>query len=243
MAPAATTQHSTTQHDTNLHPPPPYPQPQKQFDGWFPLFGVLSVAIFTLYLLFCVVAGNFKLGVRFLCVELHPMKVGGWVVVQSSGFEHQYAGRLDTRFTRLTPPRPIHTPPTDQWDVHELLPLQPHPHPPVHLPHRGVRLLGAWVRRGGSGDTRTNGVDLGTRHIDTQSHKNQWDVRYDNLTDRPYPIATIPPILLQAFAGYARFSNIYHFFGVQLRYLVFFSYFYTNNVFVYMLLVRSHTVN
>lgn len=36
---------------------------------------MLSVAIFTLYLLFCVVAGNFKIGVRFLCVELHPMKV------------------------------------------------------------------------------------------------------------------------------------------------------------------------
>jgi hypothetical protein len=43
----------------------------------------------------------------------------------------------------------------------------------------------------------------------------------------------------QAFAGYARFSNIYHFFGVQMRFLVFFSYFYANNVFVYMLLVRD----
>jgi hypothetical protein len=48
-----------------------------QFDNWFPLFGVMSVAIFSLYLLFCVVAGNFKFGMRFLCITLHPMKING----------------------------------------------------------------------------------------------------------------------------------------------------------------------
>lgn len=46
------------------------------FDGWFPLFGVLSVAIFTVYLLLCAMKGCFKLGMRFLCMTLHPMKPG-----------------------------------------------------------------------------------------------------------------------------------------------------------------------
>lgn len=46
------------------------------FDNWFPLFGVLSVALFTLYLLICAVKGCFKVGVRFLFLQLHPMKPG-----------------------------------------------------------------------------------------------------------------------------------------------------------------------
>jgi LMBR1 domain-containing protein 1 len=46
------------------------------FDKWFPLFGVLSVAIFTSYLMMCAVIGCFKLGMRFLCMTLHPMKPG-----------------------------------------------------------------------------------------------------------------------------------------------------------------------
>ena len=45
------------------------------FEGWFPLFGVLSVAIFTLYLLFCAVKGCFKFGIRFMFFTIHPMKV------------------------------------------------------------------------------------------------------------------------------------------------------------------------
>eukprot|EP00339_Tiarina_fusa_P001214 CAMPEP_0117025234 /NCGR_PEP_ID=MMETSP0472-20121206/18661_1 /TAXON_ID=693140 ORGANISM="Tiarina fusus, Strain LIS" /NCGR_SAMPLE_ID=MMETSP0472 /ASSEMBLY_ACC=CAM_ASM_000603 /LENGTH=558 /DNA_ID=CAMNT_0004731893 /DNA_START=29 /DNA_END=1705 /DNA_ORIENTATION=+ len=48
----------------------------KWFDGWFPLFGVLSVAIFTLYLLFAAVKGCFKFGLRVACVQLHPMILG-----------------------------------------------------------------------------------------------------------------------------------------------------------------------
>jgi LMBR1 domain-containing protein 1 len=39
------------------------------FDTWFPLFGTLSVAIFTVYLLFCAVKGCFKFGLRFVCIE------------------------------------------------------------------------------------------------------------------------------------------------------------------------------
>jgi LMBR1 domain-containing protein 1 len=46
------------------------------FDNWFPLFGVLSVALFTMYLLFCAVKGCFKFGLRVMCITLHPMKVG-----------------------------------------------------------------------------------------------------------------------------------------------------------------------
>jgi LMBR1 domain-containing protein 1 len=46
------------------------------FDKWFPLFGVLSVAIFTAYMLFAAVKGAFKFGIRFLFFHIHPMKVG-----------------------------------------------------------------------------------------------------------------------------------------------------------------------
>lgn len=46
------------------------------FDKWFPLFGVLSVAIFTFYLLLASVKGAFKFGIRFLFFHIHPMKVG-----------------------------------------------------------------------------------------------------------------------------------------------------------------------
>jgi len=45
------------------------------FDQWFPLFGILSVAIFTLYLLLAAVKGCFKFGLRFLFFEIHPMKL------------------------------------------------------------------------------------------------------------------------------------------------------------------------
>jgi len=45
------------------------------FDSWFPLFGVLSVAIFSFYLLMCAIKGCFKFGLRFFCFQLHPMAV------------------------------------------------------------------------------------------------------------------------------------------------------------------------
>ena len=47
------------------------------FDKWFPLFGILSVAIFTFYLLLAAVKGCFKFGLRFLFFTIHPMKVSG----------------------------------------------------------------------------------------------------------------------------------------------------------------------
>mmetsp|Transcript_17411 Transcript_17411/g.48240 ORF Transcript_17411/g.48240 Transcript_17411/m.48240 type:complete len:561 (-) Transcript_17411:314-1996(-) len=46
------------------------------FDNWFPLFGVLSVALFTIYLLLCAVKGCFKFGLRVACITLHPMRIG-----------------------------------------------------------------------------------------------------------------------------------------------------------------------
>jgi LMBR1 domain-containing protein 1 len=45
------------------------------FDSWFPLFGVLSVAIFSFYLLICALKGCFKFGLRFMFFQIHPMKL------------------------------------------------------------------------------------------------------------------------------------------------------------------------
>lgn len=42
----------------------------------FPLFGVICFAVWSFYLLMCVVFGNFKLGVRFLLFKMYPMEVG-----------------------------------------------------------------------------------------------------------------------------------------------------------------------
>lgn len=44
------------------------------FDNWFPLFGVLSVALFSFYLLICAVKGCFKFGLRFFFFTIHPMR-------------------------------------------------------------------------------------------------------------------------------------------------------------------------
>uniref|UniRef100_A0A7S2RLI5 LIMR family protein n=1 Tax=Mucochytrium quahogii TaxID=96639 RepID=A0A7S2RLI5_9STRA len=43
----------------------------------FALIGTLLVAIFVFWLLFCVIKGNEKFGLRFFLVEIHPMKFGG----------------------------------------------------------------------------------------------------------------------------------------------------------------------
>lgn len=43
------------------------------FDGWFPLFGTLTVGAFALYLLLAVVKGNMKFGSRFFIIKVHPM--------------------------------------------------------------------------------------------------------------------------------------------------------------------------
>jgi LMBR1 domain-containing protein 1 len=50
------------------------------FDVWFPMFGNLTYALFSLYLLFCTVKGCFKLSVRLLCCKIHPMQPHGTYV-------------------------------------------------------------------------------------------------------------------------------------------------------------------
>lgn len=45
------------------------------FDSWFPMFGNLTYALFSLYLLFCTIQGCFKLSVRAICIKIHPMKI------------------------------------------------------------------------------------------------------------------------------------------------------------------------
>lgn len=45
-------------------------------DDFFPLFGVITYAIFSFYLLLCVVKGAIKMGLRVLFIQIHPMKIG-----------------------------------------------------------------------------------------------------------------------------------------------------------------------
>uniref|UniRef100_A0A6A7G5U2 LMBR1-like conserved region-containing protein n=1 Tax=Hirondellea gigas TaxID=1518452 RepID=A0A6A7G5U2_9CRUS len=47
-----------------------------EFDG-FPLFGVVAFAIYSFYLLWCCIAGNFKLGLRIpFIMKIYPMELG-----------------------------------------------------------------------------------------------------------------------------------------------------------------------
>ena len=45
------------------------------FQNWFSMLGVLSVAIFSFYLLIAAVKGCFKFGLRFLFFQVHPMRM------------------------------------------------------------------------------------------------------------------------------------------------------------------------
>mmetsp|Transcript_4613 Transcript_4613/g.6310 ORF Transcript_4613/g.6310 Transcript_4613/m.6310 type:complete len:548 (-) Transcript_4613:238-1881(-) len=116
------------------------------FDGWFPLFGVLSVLVFSFYLLICAVKGCFKFGLRFPgIIHLHPMKKGKTYM---SSFLFNIALIL---------------------------------------------------------------------------------------------LCSLPVVqfCVDAFSDYARYSTVYQVFGTQIRYLKFFKWFWTNNVFVYAFLVIS----
>jgi len=47
------------------------------FDSWFPMFGVVTYAIFSIYALLCTIKGCFKVGMRCLCCcQIHTMAVG-----------------------------------------------------------------------------------------------------------------------------------------------------------------------
>ena len=48
----------------------------EQLDNVFPLFGTSLYALFAFYLLFCVVKGCMKVGMRFFCIPIHPMRIG-----------------------------------------------------------------------------------------------------------------------------------------------------------------------
>jgi len=47
-----------------------------ELDSFFALFGVATYAIYVFYLLFCVIKGNMKFGLRFFCLPIHPMRIG-----------------------------------------------------------------------------------------------------------------------------------------------------------------------
>ena len=40
----------------------------------FPLFGTGAYCLFTFYLLWCVMKGNMRVGLRCFCFAIHPMK-------------------------------------------------------------------------------------------------------------------------------------------------------------------------
>lgn len=46
------------------------------YNTWFPIFGNVSYAMFSLYLLFCTISGCFKFGLRMLCFKIYPVKLG-----------------------------------------------------------------------------------------------------------------------------------------------------------------------
>eukprot|EP01041_Mallomonas_annulata_P002734 gene2734-5382_t len=115
------------------------------FDTWFPMFGTITYAFFSLYMFFCAIKGSFKLGVRCMCVKIHPMKISGTYV---NSF----------------------------------------------LFNLGIIML-----------------------------------------------CTIPLVQFcaTAFASYVRYSDIYHIFGIQIKYLRFFVLFNTNEVFIWILFLMA----
>lgn len=53
------------------------------FDSWFPLFGTISVGIFSSYLLACAVKGCFKFGMRCFCFAVSGSQLYCWLAVTS----------------------------------------------------------------------------------------------------------------------------------------------------------------
>jgi len=47
-----------------------------QLDSVFPLFGTALYGLFAFYLLACVIKGCMKVGLRFFCIPIHPMRIG-----------------------------------------------------------------------------------------------------------------------------------------------------------------------
>jgi len=80
--------------------------------GGFPLFGVVFFAIWSTYLLWCCVKGNFKLGVRLLFIKVYPMELGNtlmnaflvntWIILVCAIPTVQFCTQAFPIYTRFT---------------------------------------------------------------------------------------------------------------------------------------------
>lgn len=126
----------------------------------FPLFGVLLFALWSFHLLFCVVKGNFRLGVRFLVFKLYPMEIGQNKARADSSAAWSASSLLRASFTHsLFRPTPLLFSLLSLFRQHsdERLPVQHLDHPPDgrsrrSVLHRGVSDLHG--RHTGRGDVR-----------------------------------------------------------------------------------------
>lgn len=50
------------------------------FDSWFSMLGTICVGTAAVFLLLCVIKGNFKFGMRFFLVKIHPIKYGATMI-------------------------------------------------------------------------------------------------------------------------------------------------------------------
>lgn len=80
--------------------------------GGFPLFGVVAFGIYAFYLMWCVVMGNFKIGMRLLWFKIYPMEINGtmmnaflansWILLLCSLTTVQFCVRAFPVYARLT---------------------------------------------------------------------------------------------------------------------------------------------
>jgi LMBR1 domain-containing protein 1 len=81
-------------------------------DSFFPLFGTVSYGIFAFYILWAVMKGNMKFGLRLLCIAIHPMKIGDTLmnsflfnvglILFSSVSVVQFCAQTFNQYARLT---------------------------------------------------------------------------------------------------------------------------------------------
>lgn len=81
-------------------------------DSVFPLFGVVAYGLFSFYLLFCVLKGNMKVGLRFFWIPIHPMRIGAtlmnsmlfnvWLLLLCSFSVVQFCFEAFSSYARLT---------------------------------------------------------------------------------------------------------------------------------------------
>jgi len=81
-------------------------------DSVFPLFGTLSYGAFAFYLLFCVLKGCLKFGLRCFCMTIHPMQIGNtmmnsmlfnvWMLLLTAVAIVQFSSSAFSTYARLT---------------------------------------------------------------------------------------------------------------------------------------------